>query len=50
MVEIPEKMHCLYSGTVTRAADEHVIEVPAVEIETGAVPPDGTVRVVILPQ
>lgn len=50
MVEISEKMHCLYSGTVTPADDNYIIEIPAVEIETGTVPPDGTVRVAILPQ
>lgn len=50
MVEIPENLHCLYSETVTRVDDEFVIEVPAAEIETGTVPPDGTVRVAVLPQ
>ncbi|WP_227380602.1 TRAM domain-containing protein [Haladaptatus halobius] len=50
MVEIPENLQCLYSGTVTRSDDEYVIEIPAAEIKTGTILPGETVRVATCPQ
>ena len=48
MVEIPDRLACLFTGSVTEADDSYTIEVPANELDAGSVTAGETYRVVIL--
>ena len=48
MVEIPDQLACLFTGSVIETDDSYTIEVPADELDTGAITPGETYRVVIL--
>lgn len=48
MVEISERMECLYSGAVEQHGESYRIEVPQNELENGSVISGETYRVAIL--
>ena len=48
MVEIPDRLTCLFTSSVTETDDSYSIEVPADELDAGAITPGETYRVVIL--
>ncbi|EMA55672.1 TRAM domain-containing protein [Halococcus thailandensis] len=48
MVEIPDRLACLYTGSVTEAGDSYTVEVPEDELDVGAITAGETYRVVIL--
>ncbi|WP_435079281.1 TRAM domain-containing protein [Halococcus sp. AFM35] len=48
MVEIPDRLACLFTGSVTEADDTYSIEVPEDELDMGAITAGETYRVVIL--
>ena len=48
MVEIPDRLACLFTGSVTEADDTYSIEVPEDELDVGAITAGETYRVVIL--
>ena len=48
MVEIPDRLACLFTGSVTEAGDSYTIEVPKEELDVGAITAGETYRVVIL--
>lgn len=48
MVEIPDRLRCLFTARVDDRNGSYVVEVPTEEIERQAVSPDGTYRVVVL--
>mgnify|MGYP000654589808 CR=1 FL=1 len=48
IVEISEKLLCLFSADVSDDGDRYVVEVPKREIETGAVDPGETYRVALI--
>ena len=47
-MEISNKLLCLFSATVSEEEDRYVVEVPAREVERGAVDPEGTYRVALI--
>jgi len=49
MVEIPDSLRSLFTGTVEERNGRYYVEVPASEIEHGAAQPGGTYRVAVLP-
>jgi predicted RNA-binding protein with TRAM domain len=48
IVEISDKLLCLFSADVSDDGDRYVVEVPKREIETGAVDPGETYRVALI--
>lgn len=50
MVEITDSLACLFTGAVEEHDGEHVVTVPASEIEHGAVTPGETYRVALIRQ
>jgi predicted RNA-binding protein with TRAM domain len=48
MVEIPDRLECLFSAAVEEASDSYTIEVPKDEAERGAISAGETYRVVLL--
>ena len=48
IVEISDKLLCLFSADVSDDGDRYVVEVPKREIETGAVEPGETYRVALI--
>ncbi|EMA46634.1 hypothetical protein C448_06013 [Halococcus morrhuae DSM 1307] len=48
MVEIPDRLACLFTDSVTEAGDSYTIEVPKEELDVGAITAGETYRVVIL--
>ncbi|EMA47298.1 hypothetical protein C448_05548 [Halococcus morrhuae DSM 1307] len=48
MVEIPDRLACLFTDSVTEAGDSYSIEVPKKELDVGAITAGETYRVVIL--
>jgi predicted RNA-binding protein with TRAM domain len=50
MVEIPDRLECLFSASVEQRGDSYRIEVPRSEFEQGTVSTDETYRVAILPK
>ena len=48
-MEIPEQLHCLFSGTVEETDDSYTVEVPEHEVQVGHLQEDETYRVVLLP-
>jgi predicted RNA-binding protein with TRAM domain len=49
MVEIPDRLRCLFAARVDERDGSYVIEVPREEIERETVAPEETYRVVVLP-
>jgi len=48
IVEISDKLLCLFSADVSDDGDRYVVEIPKREIETGAVEPGETYRVALI--
>ncbi|MCL9815280.1 TRAM domain-containing protein [Natranaeroarchaeum aerophilus] len=48
-MEIPEQLHCLFSGTVEETDGSYTVEVPEHEVQVGDLQEDETYRVVLLP-
>ena len=48
MVEIPDRLACLFTGSVTEAGDSYTVQVPKEELDVGAITAGETYRVVIL--
>jgi predicted RNA-binding protein with TRAM domain len=48
IVEISDKLLCLFSADVSAEDDKYVIEVPRREIDTGSVEPGGSYRVALV--
>lgn len=48
MVEIPDRLECLFSAAVEEAGDSYTIEVPKDEAERGTISAGETYRVVLL--
>ena len=48
IMEISEKLLCLFSADVREEDDEYVVEVPEREIETGSLDPGETYRVALI--
>jgi len=48
MVEITDSLACLFTGEVEERDGDHVVAVPASEIEHGTVEPGGTYRVALI--
>jgi predicted RNA-binding protein with TRAM domain len=48
MVEIPDRLECLFTGSVEENEGSYSIEIPREELEMGQVSPAETYRVVIL--
>ncbi|EMA56257.1 TRAM domain-containing protein [Halococcus thailandensis] len=48
MVKIPDRLACLFTGSVTEAGDSYTIEVPEDELDAGVITAGETYRVVIL--
>jgi predicted RNA-binding protein with TRAM domain len=48
IVEISEKLLCLFSAEVTRNEDRYVVEVPRREVETGSIDPGEVYRVALI--
>jgi predicted RNA-binding protein with TRAM domain len=48
MVEIPDRLECLFSAAVEEAGDSYIIEVPKDEAERGTISAGETYRVVLL--
>jgi predicted RNA-binding protein with TRAM domain len=48
IVEISDKLLCLFSAEVTRQDDRYVVEVPRREVETGSVDPGDTYRIALI--
>ncbi|EMA55763.1 TRAM domain-containing protein [Halococcus thailandensis] len=48
MVEIPDRLACLFTGSVTEAGDSYTIEVPEDELDVGAITAGETYQVAIL--
>ena len=48
IVEISDKLLCLFSADVSADGDRYVVEVPKREIETGSVDPGDTYRVALI--
>jgi predicted RNA-binding protein with TRAM domain len=48
MVKIPDSLRSVFTATIRERDGTHVVEVPAGEVEHGAVGPGGTYRVAIL--
>ncbi|GAA0464330.1 TRAM domain-containing protein (plasmid) [Halococcus dombrowskii] len=48
MVEIPDRLACLFTDSVTETGDSYTIEVPKEELDVGAITAGETYRVVIL--
>ena len=50
MVEIPDRLRCLFSATLERRGDSYVLEIPREEFDRGEVTSGETYRVAVLPQ
>lgn len=50
MVEIPDRLRCLFNATLERHGDSYVLEVPREELDRGEVTSSETYRVAVLPQ
>jgi len=50
MVEVPDSLRSLFTGTVEREDGRYVVEVPESEIDSGAARAGRTYRIAILPQ
>jgi predicted RNA-binding protein with TRAM domain len=48
MVEIPDSIRSMFSGSVRKRGDSYVVEIPAGEVENGGVRLDETYRVAVL--
>ena len=48
MVEIPERLECLFTASPDQDASSYSIEIPEEELDTGTISVDETYRVVIL--
>ncbi|GAA0460314.1 TRAM domain-containing protein (plasmid) [Halococcus dombrowskii] len=48
MVEIPDRLACLFTGSVTEAGDSYTIEVPKEELDVGAITAGETYQIVLL--
>ena len=48
MVEIPDRLACLFTDSITEAGGSYTIEVPKEELDVGAITAGETYRVVIL--
>jgi predicted RNA-binding protein with TRAM domain len=49
MVEIPDRLECLFSASVEQRGDSYSIEIPRDELEQGPISRSETYRVVVLP-
>ncbi len=49
MVEIPDRLECLFSASIDQRGDSYSIEIPREELEEGAISRDDTYRVAVLP-
>ena len=47
MTEIPDSIRCVFTATVEENMGEHVVEIPASQIDHGTISPDETYRIVI---
>ena len=47
-MEIPQRLRCLFSGTVEENADLYTIKVPTQEVQLDNIHPNGTYRVAML--
>lgn len=50
MVEIPDELASLFTGTVMKRDESYVIEIPASEVRGGPISSDTAYRVALLPQ
>ena len=48
MVELTDSLKCLFTGTVEQRGDEHVVTIPATEIEHGTVEAGESYRVALI--
>ncbi|ELZ43638.1 deoxyribonuclease/rho motif-related TRAM [Halorubrum saccharovorum DSM 1137] len=48
MVELTDSLKCLFTGTVEERGDEHVVTVPATEIEHGTIEAGASYRVALI--
>lgn len=48
-MEIPDTLHCLFSGTLEDRNGSYVIDVPKRELQLGDIEPGATYRVALLP-
>ncbi|EMA39028.1 TRAM domain-containing protein [Halococcus hamelinensis] len=49
MVEISDRLECLFSGSIEEDGDSYRIEIPRNEVENGSIVPEETYRVAVLP-
>lgn len=49
MLELPDRLECLFTASVEQRGDSHSIEIPRSELEQGAISSGETYRVAILP-
>lgn len=49
MVEISDRLECLFSGSIEADGDTYRIEIPQNEVENGSIVPEETYRVAVLP-
>ncbi|MEF8900079.1 MAG: TRAM domain-containing protein [Halovenus sp.] len=50
MVEVPDSLRSLFTGTVKQEGGRYVVQIPENEIDNGAASPGQTYRIAILPQ
>ncbi|PAU84608.1 deoxyribonuclease [Halorubrum salipaludis] len=48
MVELTDSLKCLFTGTVEERGDEHVVRIPATEIEHGTIEAGESYRVALI--
>ena len=48
-MEIPDKLHCLFSADIEQQNDTYTLEVPKREVRMGSLEDGGTYRVALLP-
>jgi len=48
MVELTDSLKCLFTGTVEQRGDEHVVRIPATEIEHGTIEAGESYRVALI--
>ena len=48
MVEIPDRLECLFSGSIDQHGDAYRIEIPRSELEEGTITSGETYRVAVL--
>jgi len=48
MVELTDSLKCLFTGTIEERGDEHVVQIPATEIEHGTIEAGESYRVALI--